>query len=136
MANFHKENEMKEAIEVPEIAKQVIYKKLVRIDHCTWIDLNKVIGAEINYKKSGSREYFEVIIGYTAIETVYGEEFNSSLIGVIPWINFDTFDEAKQYLSDIGIELVTNENFKFNKSSWKYRNKSVKYQLELEKKND
>lgn len=135
MANFHKEKEANEISNIEiEPSKQIVYKKLVRIDHCTWLDLNNVIGVEINYKKQSSKEYYEVMIGYAAEKNAYEEEHNSSLRGVIPWINFDTFDEAKEYLKDIGIELISNENFKFNKSYWKYRNKSLKYQLELEKK--
>ena len=109
---------------------------MLRIDHCTWIDLNKVIGVEINYKKMGSKEYYEVIFGYKAIENLYSEDHNTSLQGVIPWLNFDTFDEAKQYVKDIGIDLITNENFKFNKSSWKFRDKVSKYNLSSEKKTD
>lgn len=117
-------------VAMPKENNQIVYKKLVRIDHCTWVDLTKIIGAEINYKKRGNREFYEVILGYISKETEYGEDFNSSFEGVIPWIEFDTYDEAKQYLKDLGIELETNEYFKFNKNVWSYREKVSKYKLE------
>ena len=136
--NFYNEidnQKQKEDIQLQlQHEEQKCYKKLVRIDHCTWVDLNKIIGCEINYKKKADKEYFEVILGYQTKESLEGEEFNSSLIGIVPWLQFDTFDEAKQYLKDIGIELTCNKDFKFNKTSWKFRNQTYKYGLELNQK--
>lgn len=87
------------------MAENKFQKRIYQIDNNTFCDISQIIGVEINKRKRSSRTFFEVILGFTIGEHEEGEGFNTSMKGVVPNIEFQSFEEVIDYLRDIGIEV-------------------------------
>lgn len=98
----------------------------IQIDPNTWVDLSKVIGIEINPVQRQANVHFEVCFAISTTSKQEAEEFNTNFIGAVPFIKFETLNQAIEYLRDLGIEINQDNNELFKKYNCTSRLNNIK----------